>query len=117
LMEYPRVDPPITLASTADAAGNFVNTDFTVLPDDVGIAFTLTATGQLSGASAQTTFTDSNQGNVSLTPPTASLPETGTVHNNPHWNVQAGDTITATIVNATEAVPPPGCGSDPNGVP
>src|SRR5262249_26852668 len=89
LMEYPQVDPPISLGSTADGDGNFVNTDFTVLPDDVGIAFTLTATGQISGSSAQTTFTDSNQGDGSLASPMGGLPQTGQQYNPTHWQVQA----------------------------
>src|SRR5262249_51585439 len=113
LMEYPQVDPPISLGSTADGDGNFVNTDFTVLPDDVGIAFTLTATGQISGSSAQTTFTDSNQGDGSLASPMGGLPQTGQQYNPTHWQVQAGDMITGTITGATDAISSP-CG--PNGV-
>src|SRR5690348_10206528 len=56
LTEYPPVDPPLVLAATADASGEFVNTQFTTQPDDIGIEFTLTATGQVSGAVAGTTF-------------------------------------------------------------
>ena len=40
----------------------------------------------------------------SLDKPTGSLPQTGQVLNKTHWKVQAGDTVTGTIVGATDAV-------------
>src|SRR5262249_35851723 len=109
LTEYPQVDPPISLASTADADGNFVNTDFTVLPDDIGIVFTLTATGQVSGRSAETTFMDSSQGPGSLGSPSGSNSGAGTALNKQRGKVAEGDTITDTITGATDAIMSPGC--------
>ena len=44
--------------SVANESGNFVNSTFTVSQTDLGITFTLTATGQSSGRTAQTNFTD-----------------------------------------------------------
>ncbi len=58
LHEYPTIDPDGTLTSVADVDGNLVNTDFTTDSFDIGITFTLTATGQSSGLVAQTSFTD-----------------------------------------------------------
>ena len=56
--EEPSSHPPTVLSSVADAQGNFTNTDFVIQPDDVGVTFTLTATGETSGYVAETTFTD-----------------------------------------------------------
>jgi len=44
------------------------------------------------------------QGAGSLAQPTGSGPHTGEVLNNTHWKTQAGDTITGTILHATDAV-------------
>jgi len=56
-------------------------------------------------ASARTASTTALvNGLGSLDQPTGSGPHTGEVLNNTHWKVQAGDTITGTIVGATDAV-------------
>src|SRR5437773_242560 len=54
-------DPDTNLTATADANGAFTNSEFRTNPDssDVGVRFLATATGQASGWTAQTTFTDS----------------------------------------------------------
>ena len=49
----------MTLYAAADDQGRFSNDQFIVQPHDLGVTFTLTATGTVSGATAQTTFTDS----------------------------------------------------------
>ena len=56
----PNVDPDSWLepAPIADPDGN-IYTEFIVQPNDVGVTFTLTATGQTSGLIAHTIFTDS----------------------------------------------------------
>jgi hypothetical protein len=50
------------LSSVADDTGGFVNSDFIVALNDGGVAFLVTATGESSGYTAQTTFTDANPG-------------------------------------------------------
>ncbi|HZS52607.1 MAG TPA: YDG domain-containing protein, partial [Bryobacterales bacterium] len=50
-------DGPHVLTPTADPAGN-ISAQFPIEANDIGIAFTLTATGGTSGLTAQTTFTD-----------------------------------------------------------
>src|SRR5512143_40630 len=59
LRETPPLDPDLTLYAQADAEGNFVNAEFYTDIHDIGVAFTLTATGVNSLLAAQTTFTDS----------------------------------------------------------
>ena len=46
------------LSSVADPSGTFTNTEFSPEEHDAGVTFTLTATGQSSGRTAQTTFID-----------------------------------------------------------
>src|SRR5437667_6191312 len=58
LHEDPPLDPDLQLTSVADANGDFTNTDFIVDVFDIGVTFTLTATGLSSGLTAETTFTD-----------------------------------------------------------
>src|SRR5881396_1129878 len=58
LYEDPALDPPLQLTAVADANGDFMNSDFIVDVFDIGVAFTLTATGDPSGLTAETTFTD-----------------------------------------------------------
>src|SRR5262249_28334349 len=60
LHEEPELDPDLQLTAVADANGDFTNTDFIVDIFDVGITFTLSATGSSSGLTAQMTFTDAN---------------------------------------------------------
>ena len=59
LEEDPGTHPDVTLYAAADDQGRFSNDQFIVQPHDLGVTFTLTATGTVSGATAQTTFTDS----------------------------------------------------------
>jgi hypothetical protein len=54
----PPVTDPFTLFATADADGNILNTEYVVQEIDLGVTFTLTATGLTSGYSAVTYFTD-----------------------------------------------------------
>ncbi|MFY9607973.1 MAG: kelch repeat-containing protein, partial [Blastocatellia bacterium] len=59
--------PPDTLyTAVADENGNIMNEEMVVQESDLGVTFLLTATGQTSGFTAQTTFTDSN--NFTVTP-------------------------------------------------
>src|SRR5919201_4876196 len=60
LHEDPELDPDFQLTAVADANGDFTNTDFSVDVFDIGVTFTLTATGTSSGLTAQTTFTDAS---------------------------------------------------------
>src|SRR5213592_3314458 len=58
LHEEPQLDPDLQLTAYADAKGDFTNTDFSVDVFDIGVTFTLTATGSSSGLTEQMTFTD-----------------------------------------------------------
>src|SRR5947207_9048617 len=58
LHEDPELDPDLQLTVFADENGDFTNADFSVDVFDIGVTFTLTATGTSSGLTAQTTFTD-----------------------------------------------------------
>src|SRR2546422_5712540 len=49
LYEDPALDPPLQLTAVADANGDFMNADFIVDVFDIGVTFTLTATGDPSG--------------------------------------------------------------------
>src|SRR5438552_2465503 len=60
LYEDPALDPPLQLTAVADANGDFMNADFIVDVFDLGVTFTLTATGDPSGLTAETTFTDAS---------------------------------------------------------
>src|SRR5947208_751935 len=58
LHEDPTLDPDLELTAVADENGDFTNTDFSVDVFDIGVTFTLGATGTSSGMTAETTFTD-----------------------------------------------------------
>src|SRR5437667_5898622 len=60
LHEEPQLDPDLQLTAYADENGDFTNTDFSVDIFDIGVTFTLTATGGSSGLTAETTFADAN---------------------------------------------------------
>src|SRR5438034_311502 len=60
LHEDPELDPDLQLTAFADENGDFTNTDFSVDVFDIGVTFTLTATGGSSGLTAETTFADAN---------------------------------------------------------
>jgi hypothetical protein len=49
-------DPAETYSVVADSAGDFTNEDFVTYLSDVGLHFSVTATGRSSGYSAQTSF-------------------------------------------------------------
>src|SRR5262249_10014540 len=65
LHEEPNLDPDVTLYATANEIGDISNADFMTDSHDLGITFTITATGSQSGRGAQTTFYDA--GNPSAT--------------------------------------------------
>ncbi len=56
--EEPETHAPHNFTSVADAAGSFVNRDLVIDEHDVGVTFTLTATGRTSGLTATAVFTD-----------------------------------------------------------
>src|SRR5439155_24056010 len=58
LQESPPTDTHGPYTSVANGSGNFVNSNFVPNSADVGVTFTLTAAGQTSGRTAQTTFMD-----------------------------------------------------------
>src|SRR6266566_1201515 len=54
------LDGPFVFRATADAQGNIANGDFSTDQRDLGVTFVLTALGQSSARTAQTSFTDSS---------------------------------------------------------
>ncbi|MGH7511757.1 MAG: YDG domain-containing protein [Gemmatimonadales bacterium] len=54
----PSIHPDDVLSTVADGAGHILNHEFPIDSADLGIRFTLTATGLTSGKTAQATFTD-----------------------------------------------------------
>src|SRR6266404_115199 len=62
LLFHEDLDPPIhpdkSLTTVADPAGHISNRQYEIEETDLGVRFTLTATGQTSGKTAQATFTD-----------------------------------------------------------
>jgi uncharacterized repeat protein (TIGR01451 family) len=63
----PPIHPDKTLTALADELGHIVNHQYDIDSTDIGVRFTLTATGQTSGRTAQTTFTDNKVLTVALT--------------------------------------------------
>ncbi len=59
---------PAVYTVTADPSGNILHHELAILPEDGGVAFTLVATGQTSGAGAQTTFRDATLTSVTVGP-------------------------------------------------
>src|SRR5687768_14032354 len=76
LHEDPFTHPDHNLSSVADASGNFTNTEYSPEEHDAGVTYTLTATGQSSGRTAQTTFSDAPAPQFDIAP--AHVPATGT---------------------------------------
>jgi len=98
---------PESFESVVDENGQFLNAGYVVWVEDLDTVITATATGQTSGAVAQTAFTDSNP-NAPEPPPACSTgsldeptPSLGAL-NPTHWKTQAGTTITGTISGATD---------------
>ncbi|WP_320167938.1 hypothetical protein [Mangrovibacterium marinum] len=58
LEKEPPVTDPVVLSAVADENGDISNSEYVVLQEDLGVTFTLTATGQSSLLTATTTFTD-----------------------------------------------------------
>ncbi len=59
-VQSPAIDTHPDLFAVADASGNILNSQLVMNLLDAGVTFTLTATGQTSGLTAATTFTDAN---------------------------------------------------------
>src|SRR5262245_20969373 len=73
LHEYPLMCPDRTLISQADENGDVRNDEFVVDLHDIGVTFTVTAMGDSSGLTAETTFTDACPGGFE---PNANCPPT-----------------------------------------
>jgi hypothetical protein len=106
LTRDPKTSPDTVLTpSVADTSGNFVNSSYVVLQTDLGVTFTLTATGQTSNLVAQTNFTD-----VSclfcVTCSTVRTGEVGAFFNSPAPTVTGGSTpYTFSIVGGLTNLP------------
>src|SRR5437867_3842160 len=98
-------DPDTNLTAIADTNGSFTNQQFVIQPSDQGVTFLATATGQTSGWTAQTTFTDHPGGTPHSTATTVSCSPNPVAVNNP-------TTCTATVTDTSGAagnrVNPPG---------
>jgi hypothetical protein len=104
----PDTHPDVELSSVADENGNFTNTDYTVQESDANVVFTLTATGQSSGATVQSAaFTDTAVGVAQLTSvaPTdgGCVLQDGGCPAGDKWDVEQGKTYTLTLSNVTDA--------------
>jgi hypothetical protein len=82
LVESPLIDTHPDMTAVADANGNIFNNQFSPDSYDVAVTFTLTATGSLSGSTAQTTFTDagsasSGDGTMSVNPTSVTAASAG----------------------------------------
>jgi hypothetical protein len=62
----PQVHPDKVLSAVADADGHLFNHEYEVEESDLGVRFTLVASGQTSGRTAQTTFTDGKVQNATI---------------------------------------------------
>jgi PKD domain-containing protein len=60
MTEDPDTHADVTMDLQADSTGGFDVVFYGVTPEDLGVTFTLTATGQTSGSRAIATFTDGN---------------------------------------------------------
>ncbi|MDT8374113.1 MAG: hypothetical protein RQ737_09060, partial [Bacteroidales bacterium] len=54
----PPITEPVTLYAIADGSGNIRNEEYIVIKEDLGVEFTITATGLESGLTAVAVFTD-----------------------------------------------------------
>jgi hypothetical protein len=96
LHEDPSLDPDVTFYATADDSGAISNNQFYTDWHDVGITFTLTATGGNSGLTAQTTFSDAVANldqctNGKVSPLTLEPCKNGTVNSVSYSNWVNGD--------------------------
>ena len=89
LERHPRVHAAALLRSVADASGHIVNSEFAPANYDLGVRFSVTATGAVSGRRAETSFTD------------AAITWTGAVST--EWNL-AGNWSSATIPTAADDI-------------
>src|SRR5262249_27282575 len=89
LHEEPTIDSDLTLYAAADDVGNIFNNQFSTDIHDVGVTFTLTATGGASGLTAQATFTDNPSVEIDQCgngPLSAPVPCTGAAWQNGNLN-------------------------------
>lgn len=117
--------PDRTFTSYADGEGDFTNTEFSPEERDIGARFTLTATGQWSGLTATTTFTDATPTRIrsnSMSPNSGACGSNITaqatlekrVGNPPNASFVGfgtGATITFTLRNASNVVLATGAGA------
>jgi hypothetical protein len=101
--EFPEEYPDIFRSVAANQQGNFVTADFAPQQIDLGRIFTVTATGQSSGFTAQTAFKDATNIDTSTTLNTISSPLTAG---------QTGVTFSGTVSPNSSTDPPV-----PNGSP
>src|SRR5207302_4280292 len=76
--EVPTFHPDPTFTAVADANGGWILSEFVVQGHDVGVTFTLTGTGQSSGWTASTTFSDAIGTNLDQF-------QNGTTTKSPEW--------------------------------
>src|SRR5438093_1860485 len=91
---------------TADAAGNFQTSWLVPIDqDEIGATLQLTATGQSSDLTAQTTFTDESCGTASISSVVGvggACVQSTTNGNNQFWDIAAGGTYMITLSGVTE---------------
>lgn len=115
LDETPQTHDTEYVLSTADEAGNILNTQYAPDPDDLGVSYTATAHGMLSLLSAVAVFTDGPPvsgalcAGASVCPGTTSL----SVYNPTHYALPVGSMATVAIVGASDLTGTETCNSSP----
>ncbi len=106
--ETPTTHPDVRVDVQADANGAFSNKPvYNVELHDLGVTFHLIATGDPSGFTAETSFTDGSLDTATITMKNATLPSTCLGTNDTTFNV--GDGVCASVLVATS-----GGGAAPN---
>ena len=105
LHEDPQVEANPVLTTTVDANGNINDSTYAPNIKDLGIRYYMTAVGSASGLQAQTTFTDSQNLTVTISPTGGgTVKSEGLTINCPttcNANEPSGSSITLTAANST----------------
>ncbi|MDI5889429.1 hypothetical protein QLS42_16340, partial [Flavobacterium sp. LB3P48] len=86
---------PHDMTAVADSSGNIYNNQFLIKINHIGVAFLLTATGQISGLVATRNFTD---GNIRIKTNSGSISVSAYNHNTTNCSGSSGAVITTTNV-------------------
>ncbi|HKU61655.1 MAG TPA: PxKF domain-containing protein [Gemmatimonadales bacterium] len=107
LTDEPQTHAPHEWTVTIGLDGTFTDDSYTVDEGDLNVTFTLVATSRSSQKSLSMTFTDGNLQNVTLTPGSVSIPQTGSASStiNVTINGNSSDCTVTLNVLASPALP------------